>query len=93
MALSRLRERMEAHGGMLDYYRRQVRYRWVWDAMKRDRTFRAMFDIIKQERETFVEQFCDSKDRRRSLAWTVLKWRHGVRLMKYTCFILFDLLF
>ncbi len=93
MALGRLCQRMEAHGGMLGYYRRQVRYRWVWDVMKRNRTFRAMFDIIEQERETFVDQFCDSKDRRRSLAWTVLKWRHAIRLVKYTGFILFDLLF
>ncbi|MEK7108481.1 MAG: NAD(P)/FAD-dependent oxidoreductase [Patescibacteria group bacterium] len=92
-ALGRLNERMERHDGLLNYYRRQLRYRWLWDRMCRNRTFRAMFDIINQERETFVEQFCDSKDRRRSLAWTVLKWRHALRLLKYALFVAFDIVF
>lgn len=90
-ALGGLRGAMQERG-LLEYYARQVRYRWIWDCMKRNRTFDAMFGIIARERETFVEQFCDSKDKRRSLAWTVLKWRHIVHLARYAWFLLVDIL-
>ncbi len=89
-AIGELRERMDEHGNLMDYYKRQVRYRWVWDRMKRDRTFRAMYDIIAAEKESFLNQFCDSKDKRKSLAWVVLKWKHVYKLIKYSFFILLD---
>lgn len=76
---------------LIDYYKRQVLYRRIWDLMKSDRTFRAMFNIIKSERETFLNQFCDSKDKRRSLAWTVLKIKYIPKLMLYSLYILLDL--
>lgn len=82
-ALKQLHARMNSHGGIIGYYRRQLLYRWIWDVMQKNRTFRAMFDIIAAEHETFLEQFCDSKDKHRSLARTVLKWRHTLKLVKY----------
>jgi len=87
-----LHSEMNASHGLIDYYRRQMRYRLLWDTMKSDRTFTAMYRIIEQERETFIDQFCDSKDTRRSLAWTVLKVKHVFRLVKYAWFILIDIL-
>lgn len=89
-ALATLHARMDSHGGIIEYYRRQILYRWVWDVMSKNRTFRAMFDIIAAEHETFLEQFCDSKDRHRSLARTVLKWKHTFKLAKYAMFWLSD---
>jgi flavin-dependent dehydrogenase len=89
-ALGKLRERMNAHDGLIGYYARQRRYRMVWDLMRRDRTFRAMWEIIDAERETFLDQFCDSKDKRRSLTWTVLKWRHVPKLVRYAWCIVRD---
>lgn len=89
--LTDLHGRMKEHGGLLHYYRRQVRYRWVWDRMKRDRSFWAMFNIIRQEHDTFLDQFCDSKDTHRSLTRTVLKWRHVPRLMRYAWCLFLDL--
>lgn len=91
-ALNKLHARMDSHGGIIGYYRRQLLYRFVWDRMKRNRTFRAMYDMISAEHETFLEQFCDSKDKHRSLAFTVLKWRHASKLLLYGCFWLFDAL-
>ncbi|MEK9155562.1 MAG: NAD(P)/FAD-dependent oxidoreductase [Patescibacteria group bacterium] len=85
-ALDQLRARMDTHGGIMGYYRRQLGYRWIWDVMRNNRTFRAMYDIIAAEHETFLEQFCDSKDKHRSLARTVLKWRHTWRLVRYSAF-------
>ncbi len=92
-ALSELHERMNNGHGLIDYYRRQTRYRWIWDQMQSNRTFQAMFNIIEKEKETFVDQFCDSKDTRRSLSWTVLKIKHIPRLFVYSFFILADILF
>jgi flavin-dependent dehydrogenase len=90
-ALRQLHARMDSHGGIINYYRRQLLYRWIWDVMQKNRTFRAMFDIIAAEHETFLEQFCDSKDKHRSLARTVLKWRHALKLMKYGVYWAIDI--
>jgi hypothetical protein len=81
---------MDSHGGMIGYYRRQLLYRWIWNVMTKNRTFRAMFDIIAAEHETFLEQFCDSKDKHRSLTRTVLKWRHAFKLTTYSVFWAID---
>lgn len=90
-APARLPQRMEAHGGMMGYYWRQKHYRFIWDQMRSDRSFKAMYDIIEAEHETFLDQFCDAKDTRRSLAWTVFKVRHVFKLCKYAFFILLDM--
>lgn len=87
-----LHRQMDAHGGLLHYYKRQVFYRFVWDQMRRDRSFKAMFDIIKQEQEGFLHQFCDSKDKRRSLSRTVLKFKYIPELIRYAIFIGIDMI-
>lgn len=87
---SGLERAMDAHDGLIGYYRRQVRYRLVWDLMRSDRSFWAMFNIIKKEKEHFLDQFCDSKDKRRSLAWVVLKWRHLPALVWYAFCLALD---
>ena len=85
-ALAQLPSRMNTHSGIMSYYRRQLLYRWIWSVMQRNRTFRAMYNIIAAEHATFLDQFCDSKDKHRSLAWTVLKWKHTGRLIKYSLY-------
>lgn len=89
--LSKLKRKINSHRNLLHYYVKQVRYRWIWDRMKRDRSFRAMYNIIAAEKEHFLEQFCDSKDKRRSLAWTVFKVQHVPKLVKYGWFVFLDL--
>lgn len=84
---------IQQHDGLMSYYRRQVRYRWIWDRMKRNRTFAAMYDIIAAEKESFLDQFCDSKDKRTSLTWVVLKWRHVLKLIRYSWFVFLDMIF
>ncbi len=74
----------------MDYYTRQVRYRFVWDLMKKNRTFTAMYRIIESEKDSFLDQFCDSKDRRKSLSWVVLKPRHIFKLVRYAAYIVAD---
>ncbi len=89
-ALDQLHTRMNTHGGIMSYYRRQMLYRFIWSVMQRNRTFRAMYDIIAVEHATFLDQFCDSKDKHRSLAWTVLKWRHTAKLIRYSAYWAYD---
>lgn len=89
-ALDCLQAEMERHGGLLGYYKRQKRYRMIWDLMKRDRTFTAMYRIIESEKDSFLDQFCDSKDKHTSLSWVVLKWRHVPALVRYGTFIVLD---
>ncbi len=90
--LNGLRIEMERHGGLLGYYKRQKRYRMIWDLMKRNRTFTAMYRIIESEKDSFLDQFCDSKDKHTSLSWVVLKWRHLPVLMRYALYIVLDFL-
>jgi len=92
-ALTELPRRMDSDYALIAYYRRQMRYRWIWDQMKRDRSFTALFSIIQREQETFVDQFCDSKDTHRSLMWTVLKVKHSMLLGVCGCFVLWDMIF
>ncbi len=84
---------VDHHGHLLEYYRRQRFYRWVWDLLKCDRTFRALYDIIKGEKATFLEQFCDSKDKRKHLSHVVLKPKYIGKLLKAGIFVLVDILF
>lgn len=91
-AIRMLKLLMNRHKSLLNYYKKQLRYRLIWDMMKKDRTFTAMYKVIEAEKEKFLEQFCDSKDRRRSLAWTVLKMKHVPKLAVYSWFIFMDLL-
>ncbi len=92
-ALKSFHREIDRHGHLMNYYKRQVRYRFIWDQMKRNRTFKAMFNIIAAEGDSFLDQFCDSKDKRKSLTWVVLKWKHLPRLFIYALAILSDMIF
>lgn len=83
--------RIQEHRKLLTYYKKQLFYRWVWDQMKRDRTFHAMYDIIEREKEGFLNQFCDNMNKAQSLAGTVMKVRNLPKLVKYSTYILMDM--
>ena len=85
-----LRKKINEHRWLIDYYTRQQRYRWIWDRMKRDRTFRAMYHIINEERAHFLDQFCDNKDKRKSLSRSVLKIKYIPKLVMYSWYIFLD---
>lgn len=78
---------------LITYYHKQRFYRWVWDRMKRNRTFEAMFDLIARQKDDFLDQFCDSKDKAKSLLSIILHWRNLPALVKYSFYILLDILF
>jgi flavin-dependent dehydrogenase len=90
-ALSRLSSRMNKYGGLIDYYARQVRYRLLWDFMKSDRSFYALFNLVKREKEAFLDKFCDSKDRQKSLIRIVVRPRHFLYCIRYGLSVLGDL--
>lgn len=90
-ALLQIHQKVDQHGsGLLKYYQRQLRYRFIWDLMKSNRSFQWMFKIIASEKESFLSQFCDSKDRHRSLTRTVLKFRYIPKLIHYSLSIFLD---
>ena len=90
-ALTSYKSEIQAFNNMMTYYRKQVLYRWIWDRMKRDRTFHAMYDIIERQKEHFIDQFCDSKDKARGLLRLVLHLRNIPLLFKYSFYIFLDL--
>ncbi len=92
-AAYKLIENIESSSGLISYYKKQLRYRWLWNQMKNDQTFTAMYDIIQKERGSFLDQFCDSKDSKKSLTRTVLRVKYLPSLVLYSVYILVDMLF
>lgn len=88
-----LQTKINSYNQLMHYYKKQLRYRWIWDQMKRNDTFDAMFKVIQAEKDNFLNQFCDSKDKRSSLMWTVLKVRHFFKLVRYSLLVVRDMLF
>lgn len=78
---------------LITYFRKQKFYRWVWNRMKRDRTFDAMFNLVAREKADFLNQFCDSKDNAKSLMGIIFKFKHLLYLFKYAFYICLDILF
>ncbi len=91
-SLSGYHRSIDKRSGLMRYYRRQLRYRMLWDMMRHNDTFLAMYRIIEAEKDGFLEQFCDSKDKRKSLVLVVLKVRHLPKLFKYSLLVLRDLI-
>jgi flavin-dependent dehydrogenase len=91
-AFSQYHTKIEEYNNLITYYKKQVFYRWLWDQMKSDRTFHAMFDVIARQKDSFLYQFCDSKDKRKSLVRIVLKVRNIPALMKYGWYVMMDML-
>lgn len=89
-ALSRFHKEIESYHKLMTYYKKQVWYRFIWDRMKSDRSFHAMFDVIAREKESFIRQFCESKDRNKSLVSVVLKVRNLPHLVRYAISLLAD---
>lgn len=91
-ALGKFHKEIQKYGKLMSYYRKQVFYRFIWNRMKSDRSFHAMFDVIAREKDSFLNQFCDSKDRNKSLVSVVLKWRNIPHLVKYSISLVLDFL-
>lgn len=89
-ALRQFYPRIQEHRKLMTYYRKQLLYRFVWDRMKSNRSFETMFDIIARQKESFLNQFCDSKDKNSSLMWVVLKVKNVPLLLKYSWFLFLD---
>ncbi len=79
-ALTRFFPEVEARSRLLSYYRKQLRYRFLWDRMTSNSSFACLYRICEGEREAFLDQFCDAKDRQASLLKVLIKARHAPRL-------------
>lgn len=90
-ALPSFHRELERRTRLVTYYRKQLLYRMVWDVLQRDVTFTTLFSVIERQKEHFLEQFCDSKDRQTSLLRVVLRWRNVPLLALLTLRLLVDL--
>ncbi|MFA7245082.1 MAG: NAD(P)/FAD-dependent oxidoreductase [Candidatus Magasanikbacteria bacterium] len=81
---------MNNYHNIITYYKKQVFYRFVWDRMKTNRTFRQMYKIIAKEKEGFLFQFCDSKEKGKGLSSLILKLHNVPSLVKYSWYIFID---
>ncbi|MDP3975870.1 MAG: NAD(P)/FAD-dependent oxidoreductase [bacterium] len=91
-ALSEFYPRIQTYKSLMTYYRKQQLYRLLWNKMKSNRTFEALFDIIARQKESFLHQFCDSKDRNSSLFWVIVRPGSILHLLKYSWFLLLDMI-
>jgi len=79
------------YGKLMTYYHKQLLYRFVWDRMKSDRSFMAMYDLIARSQDEFLAQFCDSKEKGKGLLRVVLKMKNIPLLCKYAWYLWCDL--
>jgi len=91
-ALKKMKVEMEKNSKMITYYQKQVMQRKIWNIMKKDRTFHAMYNVIACEKNDFLNQFCDNKDKGKSLVGVVLKIKNIPLLAQYAWYLLLDLL-
>jgi flavin-dependent dehydrogenase len=90
-ALNYFYREIQKYNKLMTYYKKQIFYRWLWNLMKSNRTFDTMFAIIAKSKEDFLNQFCDSKDRHKSLLSVVLKFSNVSILFKYAWYVFLDL--
>jgi flavin-dependent dehydrogenase len=91
--LDNLSKEMNKYGNLMKYFRTQKLYRWVWNQMKRNKTFYDLYKVIEQDKNLFIEQFSDSKDKGSGLFKILMKPRLIPYLINYGLSWLVDCLF
>ncbi|MFZ2189237.1 MAG: NAD(P)/FAD-dependent oxidoreductase [Candidatus Magasanikiibacteriota bacterium] len=82
---------MQKNNKIIYYYRKQLLYRWLWNLMKTNNSFMNLYRLIERQKDDFLNQFCDSKDKRKSLFRVLLKFKNIPLLFRYAFSLLFDL--
>ncbi len=90
-ALKQYRSGIQNHNHLIRYFHKQLVYRFLWDRMKSNRSFGLLYELIAKDKDNFLYQFCDSKDRHRSLIYVVVKIKNIPQLVKYAWSIILDL--
>jgi len=81
------------HDSLMRYFRKQKLYRFIWNQMRRNSTYDAMFALIARDRDSFISQFSDAKNSGGSLVRIVLKPSALLHLLRYGLLWLRDFLF
>lgn len=82
---------MEQHNHLIRYYKKQVLYRLAWDRMRTNRSFELLYELINRQKDHFLDQFCDSKETKKSLLRIILRIENIPLLIKYTWSIFLDM--
>lgn len=82
-ALKKFYPEIQKHNRLMSYYKRQLLYRFLWDRIKTNKSFDLLYQLVKREKENFLNHFCDSKDNHKSLGGSLIKARNAFLLAKY----------
>jgi len=82
---------MQTNNKIISYYKKQVLYRWLWNLMKINKSFMNLYRLIERQKDDFLNQFCDSKDKRKSLFRVLIKFKNIPLLFRYAFSLLSDL--
>lgn len=52
---------------LMEYFYKQLIFRWVWNRIKRDSTFFSIINLISRNKKTFISKFSDAKAGKKSL--------------------------
>ncbi|HUT21785.1 MAG TPA: FAD-dependent monooxygenase [Candidatus Bipolaricaulota bacterium] len=92
-SLLKFKDEMQKFNKLMTYYKKQKFYRWLWNRMKRDRTFHSMYDLIAEHKDDFLAHFCDSKDNAKSLARIAITPKNFTKAAKYALYVLMDIIY
>ncbi len=76
-------EKINKYENLIKYFKKQKLYRFIWDKMKKNKTFDAMFDVIAAEKDLFLNKFSEAKNKGGGLVGILLKWGVVGRVIKY----------
>ena len=89
---SKFKKLCNKHENLIIYFHKQRLYRFAWNKMKKNSTFQALFNLIKKDKETFISNFSDAKNKGSGLLSMIFKPKIIPSLIKYSLLWLRDFL-
>jgi len=67
------KKKMNEYEKMITYFKKQKLYRFIWNNMKKNATFQAMYEVIAADKKSFISQFSDAKNTGSGLSTILFK--------------------
>lgn len=74
--------RIEEESGLISYYKKQIRYRFLWERFKSNKSFDLLYRICEKKKKVFLENYCKSKDHKKSLTKSLFVPSNSINLVK-----------
>lgn len=82
-ALGELKDKLESRYHLMSYYKKQLRYRWIWNRLHSDRSFHALYDLVAKDAENFLPNYVRSKEEGKSLTKQLMRFNNAKELMRF----------